>query len=743
MSGRPTTEPVAAAVPLFRGTRLHAPRLRSDTIRRRHLTDALCRARPDLVLIVASPGFGKTSLLADWGTCDRRQFAWLSIDPSDDDPTVLWAYIAAAVARAAGVKRRPDELIALAREPDPVDAVLRMVADTQREIVLVLDDYHQLNNPVCHDSIARLIARAPTTMQVVIASRVDPPFPVARLRASGELIEMGVNDLRFSTEECEALLNGRLELGLDRRAVAVLGQRTEGWPAGLYLAYLSLRAAKDRDAFIDRFGATNRHVGDYLTEQVLRALEPDELRFMLATSVVDEMSGPLADVLTEGSGSAERLVELERANVFLTPLDDRREWYRYHHLLGELLRLELRRTDPDRERQLHRRASTWFEGAGDADRAIRHAIAGGDYDRAARHISASYLKALELGRIGTVAEWIELMGDQQVAADARLSIVKAWIMHFMGLHDEATAALAAAQASSYDGVLPDGASSVDASAALMGAAFPGGDVGRMLANARRAFELESHAGSPWRTTVHVLLGFALVRDGAFAEADRYLELGAELAVRHGMWMDAVGAQTLRGRVAIESGRSDVAERFARGAVDLADQHGVAPTASGAFAKAVLGSVLVQNGDPAQGAAYLDDAMDGVRLLREPLPLAETLLAVTQARRALGQRHEAIRSFEEADGLIDAMPDPGYLATTRRAVARDLLGHPPAPGEPLSARELDVLRLLAQGLSKREVAGQLFVSYNTVHSHVRSIYRKLGVATRADAVDRAHEQGLVN
>jgi ATP/maltotriose-dependent transcriptional regulator MalT len=743
MSGRPTTEPVAAAVPLLRGTRLHAPRLRSDTLRRRHLTDELCRARPDLVVIVAPPGFGKTSLLADWGTCDRRRFAWLSIDPSDDDPTVLWAYVGAALSGVDGTKRQSDELIALAREPDPVEAVLRTVADTDDEIVLVLDDYHQLTNPLCHASIARLIELAPPNVQVAIASRVEPPFPVARLRASGKLIEMSAADLRFTSEECDSLLNGALALGLDSRAVAILEDRTEGWPAGLYLAYLSMRAAKDRDVFIDRFGATNRHVGDYLTEQVLESLEPDERRFMLATSVVDEMSGPLADALTDETGSADRLRELERANVFLTPLDDRREWYRYHHLLSELLRLELRRTDPDGERELHRRASAWFESAGDADRSIRHAIAGEDYGRAARHISASYLQALELGRIGTVAEWLELMGDERVAADARLSIVKAWIMHFMGLHDEATAALAAAQASSYEGVLPDGASSVDASAALMGAAFPGGDVGRMVANARRAFELESHPASPWRTTVHVLLGFALVRDGAFAEADGYLELGAELAMRHSMWMDAVGAQTLRGRVAIEAGRSETAERFAREAVDLADARGVAPTASGAFAKAVLGSILVHNGDPAQGAAYLDDAMSGVRLLREPLPLAETLLSVTQARRALGQRHEAISSFEEADALIDAMPDPGYLATTRRAVARDLLGHPSSAGEALSARELDVLRLLAEGLSKRDVAGRLFVSYNTVHSHVRSIYRKLGVASRADAVDRAREQGLVS
>jgi LuxR family maltose regulon positive regulatory protein len=703
----------------------------------------LVKARPALVLIVAPPGFGKTSLLSDWADRDRRRFAWVTIAAQDNDPAVLWAYIGAAIAGKDPARMPKDELLALTREQDPVDAALRAVGEMDAELVLVLDDYHLLQNTDCHASVFRFLESAPANLQIVMASRADPPLRLARDRATRRLIEIGAADLRFTPDECDALLNRTMRLGLERPDVEALHERTEGWPAGIYLAFLSLRRASDRKAFVATFGASNRHVEDYLTEQVLPALEPRDLDFMLSTCVVDELCGSLADALTGARGSAQRLIELERANVFLTPLDDTREWYRWHHLLGDALRRELRRDDPEAEAAQHLRASIWYEDVGDADRAIRHAIDGGYTERAARLIGGSYLQALELGRLATISSWLDMMGQERVIADPRLGIVQAWILHFQGLHADADAAMAAVQGSAFDGVLPDGASSIDASAALMGAAFPGGDVGRMEANARRAFELESHIGSPWRTTVHVLLGFALVRCGHFDEADRYLELGAELANRSAMWMDAVGAASLRALVASERGDRGAAERHARESVALSDAHGVTPTASGAFARAVLGAVLARHGHAEEGDAWLDEAIPALRALREPLPIAEALLARAQSRGALGDRPEAVAALDEADRLIAEMADPGHLVTTRRIVARELHGHPPMPGEPLSTRELDVLRLLAEGLSKREVAATLFVSYNTVHSHVRAIYRKLGVASRGAAIDRARDEGLLS
>ena len=296
------------------------------------------------MLVVAPAGFGKTSILADWAEIDGRPFAWLSLGTADNDRMVLWAYIAAALTAAGGMTWTSDELSAVARVPDPVGVVIAHMR-TDQEMVLVLDDYHAIESEACHESVLRFIELAPANLQVAISSRTAVPLPLARRRASGALIEIGSGELRFTAEESDAFLNGSLALGLDDGSVVTLTERTEGWPAGLYLAYLSIRRTKDRAAFISGFGGKNRLVGEYLTEQVLKALGPAERDFMLVTSVVDEVNGPLADALTGSQGSSARLVELERANVFITPLDDRREWYRYHHLLLELLRLELAQDD--------------------------------------------------------------------------------------------------------------------------------------------------------------------------------------------------------------------------------------------------------------------------------------------------------------------------------------------------------------------------------------------------------------
>ena len=323
-----------------------------------------------------------------------------------------------------------------------------------------------------------------------------------------------------------------------------------------------MRASTDPRSFVETFGASNRHVIDYLTEQILMALDPDTLRFMLATAIVDTVCGSLADAITGESGSAQRLIELEHANVFITPLDDRREWYRYHHLLAELLLIELERRHPDRIPLFRQRAAVWYADHELPDRAVRHAIAAGDIELATRVISESYLNFLELGRTATILGWLESIPEDAIESDRRLGVVKAWTMHFLGRHEEGNASLAAAIAApAAPGPLPDGASSIDATAALMGAAFPGGDAGRMLASARRAFEYEAGRESPWRTTVHVLLGFALARCGRWEEAREPLRIGADLAMGTGMWMDAVGARSLLGWVEVETGDPAGAEAF--------------------------------------------------------------------------------------------------------------------------------------------------------------------------------------
>jgi LuxR family maltose regulon positive regulatory protein len=702
----------------------------------------LDEARPRLVLLIAPPGFGKSTLLAEWAERDERPFAWLLADEQDHDPTVLWTYMAAAVAKALQEEMPVERIRAIAQDEAPESTLALELEASGRDIVIAIDDCFQIQDARSQIALFRFIEVAPPNVEIAIASRIDPPFPLARLRANGDVLELRTADLRFTLDESRRLLNESLGLGLDAHLVRMLHDRTEGWPAGLYLAHLGLRGTRDRAKFVRRFGASNRFVGDYLNEQVLASLDEETLRFMVKTSVVDRLSGPLADALTEGQNSAERLAKLEGANVFLQPLDQTSEWYRYHALLRELLQIELRRRWPAEERVLHSIASEWFERAGDSDRAVSHAIDAGDVEHAASLIAANYLRLIEWGRIATIEGWLRRLGDDAVESDGRLAVVKVWTMHFLGRHDEATRALEAAQLAAPPGPLPDGASSIESTVALVQAAFPGGDVGRMLAGAQRAFELESERSSPWRVTVHVMVGLALVRAGRFAEAGPYLVKGQDLAHRERMRMDELGARALLARVALETGEHELALERARSAVALAARSAMTRSHSGALARTVLGATLVGLGRAAEAESILADAVRDVRGMREPFVISELLLALARARHALGRPVEAARSLTEAEGIIDAMADPGDLRRALTEAARRIVRKGVRPGEDLTERELDVLRLVATGLSTREAADRLFVSFNTVHTHLRAIYQKLGVGSRAEAVARAREIGLI-
>jgi LuxR family maltose regulon positive regulatory protein len=374
------------------------------------------------------------------------------------------------------------------------------------------------------------------------------------------------------------------------------------------------------------------------------------------------------------------------------------------------------------------------------DRAVRHAIAAGDSEQAARWIAGSYLQLLEEGRIVTVDGWLDAMGAETVAADQRLAVVRAWTSHFLGRHADGDAALTAAIRAPAVQPMPDGTGSIEASAALIGAAFPGNDAGRMLACAERAFELEAARESPWRVTVHVLLGFGLVRKGSFDEARGPLSLGADLALGNEMWMDAVGANTLLARISLETGEAARAEQLARTAVALAEEHGLGTTATGAYARATLGTILVRRGHAPEGGELLAGALPFARAIGEPLFVAEALIGLAQARRMLGRSDEAAAFLREADAIIDASRDPGYLPALRHAAT-------PVPVVPstarLSRRETEVLQVLATGASKRQAASRLFVSFNTIHTQLRSVYRKLDVHSLPAALSRARELHLID
>jgi len=402
-------------------TKLHIPRLRRSLVTRSRLTGLLSRgAEARLTLISAPAGFGKTTLLTAWlatAATDSRPVAWLSLEASDNPPAAFWTYVITALRTAVpSVGASALELLQ-APQPPPIEAVLASVLNelsaAPNDVDLVLDDYHLVDGPDVHAGMAFLLEHLPPHVHLVISTRADPPLPLARLRARGELVEVRAADLRFTAEEAAAYLNGTMGLALSANDMAALEGRTEGWIAALQLAALSMQGREDVADFIAGFAGDDRYVVDYLVEEVL-ARQPDRVQaFLLETSILGRLTGPLCDAVTGQSGGKAMLESLDRGNLFLVPLDDRRRWYRYHHLFADVLQARLLDEQPDQAPDLHRRASAWYEENGERAVAIDHALAAEDFDRGADLVELAAPSLQRLRQEGTLRRWMEALPDEQ------------------------------------------------------------------------------------------------------------------------------------------------------------------------------------------------------------------------------------------------------------------------------------------------------------------------------------------
>ena len=374
--------------------------------------------RAKLTLISAPPGFGKTTVLAEWLTAsdpDDRVTAWLSLDPSDNESGSFWAAVATAIHRALPEAGATLSMLQEA-QPPPIERVITTLVNELAaagcDTVVVLDDYHAIEATEIHDHISFLLEILPPSAHVVITTRSDPPIPLARLRAQGQLVEVRAADLRFTRAETAAYLSQAAQLDLDSSQVAALEERTEGWIAALQLAALSMQGRDDVDDFIAGFTGDDRFVVDYLVEEVLERQPEDVRRFLLWTSILDRLSGALCDAVTGEDDGQATLEVLDRRNLFVIPLDARREWYRYHHLFADVLQARLQREEPDRVHDLHRRASRWYERSGEPHEAIRHALAGEDFQRAAGLIELAIPSLRRARQEATMRRWFELLPDQ-------------------------------------------------------------------------------------------------------------------------------------------------------------------------------------------------------------------------------------------------------------------------------------------------------------------------------------------
>ena len=722
--------------------RVRAPR---NALARTRCTDVLCESAPRLVLLAAPPGFGKTTLLAQWREVDARAFACVSLDSGDNDPVTFWRYIVQAIQHA--VPEWSAVAVSELREPraDVVDAVvpavLRDLEAIGEKLVLVLDDYQEITNRICHDSLSSFLERTPSHVTLAVSTRSDPPIPMGRLRALDELLELRAVDLSFTEAESATFLNEILHLGLATETVGALHERTEGWPVGVHLAAMSLTHEADVTGFVARFGGASRHIVDYLTEVVLDALDEERQQFLLETSVLDTMSGPLCDAATGRQGSAEMLVELERANLFLVPLDDRREWYRYHELFADVLRNRLLQSDPELALAVHRRASEWLGPEGYRYEAVRHAVAAHALESAITLVLEDWRPSLEQDDAVAILRQLEELPPANDERDARLAVVRAWTLSALNRREESLDALESAESAQVEPPMPCGLP-FEAATALTRACFPWGDSARMLGAAEQASELLSDTFSVGRPISLLALGWARRLRGEDEAALAPLEQAAFLAARSNQWLVAGMARAMLARISLETDDVDLAVRVARRALNTLEVHGVADKPGAGIAHVALGAALAGRSELEEAGKLLDRGLANLRARGQPLDIADALLVSAPVRRTLEAAAPARAMLEEARNLLATCPDPGVLSARLVEVARRLTpAHRRIEGDSdLTERELEVLRYLAEGLSKREIGKELFLSFNTIHSHTKSIYQKLRVSSRQDAIARAQELG---
>jgi len=733
-------------------SKLHPPAGRPGSVARRDLLIRLDEsASAKLVVIAAPAGWGKTSLLRDWCTAgEAAPAAWLSVDRDDNDPVRFWAHVIAAIATVSpGIGETSLQVLTAPGAKSAEGVLTPLINDLERlvtPVTLVLDDYHLIDNRRLLECVEYLVEHLPPTLRLIVSARADPELPLARLRARGEMTEIRADALRFTDAEAAELLNGTLGLCLAPADIDALQRRTEGWAAGLYLAGLSLRGRPDPSLLVSAFAGDDRQIVDYLVAEVVDAVPEDVRSFMMRTSVLDRMCGPLCDAVT-GSGGSWRILEgLERTNQFVIPLDASRQWYRYHQLFAELLRHELDRVEPGLAPLLHRRASAWHRQYGSIAEAIGHAMSAGDLADARELIAARWNAYINEGLAETVEAWLNRLPAAMVTEDARICLVMGWISRHLGRLDEVEPWLEAAEAATPQGPLTEGCTSIESSACMLRAGYRHmiGDLAGAEAASRRAVALES-AGSPlWQAVASATLGASLYWQGKDGEARTILRRVAGPIPRPVGNLASLWARGCLAAIAARSGNPEVAEDHIRKAMELAARHRLGEYWVAATALLTSAELLERLGQLADAEVK---ARSGLRLAERGQARLETAFAqLCLARLAAraGRDEEARLRLWAARRIIASCADPGVVLTGLLAGIASEIGGPvppsghcaPDPAEPLSRREDEILRWLSSQLSLREIASELYVSYDTVKTHTRHIYRKLGVSTRRQAVAQA-------
>ena len=665
-------------------TKFYVPGSRRALVPRPRLSQRMDRAVASKLTLVSAPaGFGKTTMLAEWlvaeppGLTSERSVAWLSLDQGDNALASFWGYVIAALRRVAPEVGATTLSLLQSPEPLPIQTVLTTLindlGDLANDLVLVLDDFHLVDGRDVQDGMAFLLEHLPPQIHVVVAGRADPALPLARMRGQGELVEIRAADLRFTPDEAATYLNGVMGLALTARDVAALEGRTEGWIAALQLAALSMQGRDDVAGFIAGFAGDDRYIVDYLAEEVLQRQPEGVHHFLLQTSILDRLCGPLCDAVTGQEGGKAHLAALERGNLFLVPLDDRRRWFRYHHLFADVLQAHLLEEAPEDLPELHRRASAWYEQNNEPSEAIRHAIAGRDFDRAADLVESMTPSMRRDRQVATLRRWLEALPDGLVRGRPVLSVGYAGAMlldgEVEGVEDrlrDAERALKSTTGIRRGPQVPAGEVTFADGEELRrlpaiielyraGLAQARGDVLDTVRHARSALELSPQEDHLVRASAAGLLGLASWASGDLANAHRaYAECMTGLQ-QVGYASDALGCAIALADIRVAQGRLGEAMRTYQQALQAAPEQG--------------GSVL-------PGTADMYVGMSQIHRERNDLPAAAgDLLRSQELGEHAGKlqnryrRQVAMARIREAEGDLDGALD--LLDEAERVYASDL------------------------------------------------------------------------
>ena len=706
--------------------------------------------------VVAPAGWGKTTLLSHWAhdPAEQRSVAWVSLDSSDDEPSRFWTYALAALGQH-GIGAAALQALG-APGLQPVDVALpellnELQASNGRH-VLVLDDYHLLSNPDVQEGVEFLLAYLPPSLHLVLAARADPPLPMPRLRARGELTEIRMSELCFSPAEAGALITSVADVDLDAPTAQLLQERTEGWAAGLQLTALTLQGRSEPAAAVAEIRGNDRHILDFFSAEVLDQLTPDQRDLLVSASVLERLSGPLCDAALDRSGTAAVLADLDRANLFVVPLDHHRVWYRCHRLFRDALRVQL---DRETAASILSRAADWFVEQGLVEDAISLEIEAGDTRRAMELIKAAVPWFLEHGAANIVHLAGRLAPDV-VCSDPTLCGSLAWAAALAGQFHRIGSWLDAAERPSADDPAPPyGWSSLSGCVSTlrsvqMLATSPGPD---SIAFAERGVRLESDPALSGYVLARHVLGTSYLADGRPEDAVPVLEEARHRA-RDSRFPPILGLQAacslavalFQTRRYAAAGR--VCDECAPAVRAVEAAWGDAAALGIARLQMVQGRLALRAGDLENANRLTSRAVTLSKVWGLPSQVVLALTAFAEVKWALRDLPAARTSVAEAQELVSSEPIWPFVSReldeVDARIGRGAMRAAP-PGvlvEELTDRELTLLRMLPGSASQREIGAALYLSINTVKGYAKSLYRKLDVSTRQEAVQRAHELHLI-